>query len=55
MTYTRGSEYKLTSEWFNIRRRQKEHNKVSYEKKKYLEFCKTFGLKKSIKIFAREK
>ena len=30
-------------------------NKVSSETKKYLEFCKTFGLKKSIKIFAREK
>ena len=30
-------------------------NKVSSETKKYLEFCKTFGLKKSMKIFAREK
>ena len=30
-------------------------NKVSPETKKYVEFCKIFGLKKSMKIFAREK
>ena len=29
--------------------------KCHLKQKKYLEFCKTFGLKESIKIFAREK
>ena len=27
MAYSRGSEYKLISQWFNIRRRKQEHNK----------------------------
>ena len=51
MTYSRGSEYKLISQWFDIRRKNKNiikgANKVSSETKKYLEFCKTFGLKQS--------
>ena len=54
MPYTRRSEYKLVSEWFNIRRRKSEHNKrrkIKYhaETKKYLEFCKTFDPQKLIK------
>ena len=51
MTYSRASEYKLISQWFDIRRKNKNiikgANKVSSETKKYLEFCKTFGLKQS--------
>ena len=53
MTYSRGFEYKIMSEWFKIRRINKniikDANKISSEAKKYLEFCKTFGLRQIIK------
>ena len=53
MTYTRGFEYEIISEWFKIRRINKniikDANKISSEAKKYLEFCKTFGLRQIIK------
>ena len=53
MTYSRGFEYKIMSEWFKIRRINKNiiknANKISSEAKKYLEFCKTFGLRQIIK------
>ena len=53
MTYSRGFEYKIMSEWFKIRRINKniikDANKISSEAKKYLEFCKTFALRQIIK------
>ena len=53
MTYTRIFEYEIISEWLKIRRINKniikDANKISSEAKKYLEFCKTFGLRQIIK------
>ena len=53
MTYSRGFEYKIMSEWFKIRRINKniikDANKISSEAKKYVEFCKTFVLRQIIK------
>ena len=51
MAYTRGSGYKLNGSILGEENKNiiKGTNKISSETKKYLRFCKTFGLKQLIK------
>ena len=53
MAYSRGSEYNLYQNGSTLGQENKNiikcTNKISSKAKKYLEFCKTFGLKQLIK------